>query len=622
MVDMWDYIKKYDVISFDIFDTLVKRNAAHPKDIFDIVEYEFNQNNNEKISDFRNARSEAEKRARLNTLKEEITLEEIYHNFSQYPEGTLKKLIQLEVDTEVKYCIPNYNLLDLYKRCLESSKTVILTSDMYLSREVIERILSKCELAGYIKLFLSSEVGLKKGTGSLYDYVLKELDIKPRQMLHIGDGRVTDCLIPRKRGIHTIHIEREQVNTSVLSRKQIYADRYLFPFINNNISRYSGKGDVFRWGYEILGPLLLGFTEWIHDELKANNISNACFLARDMNLILPIYSKLYPDSKAQVQYLEVSRRSIRREYIRSKKNFFSILDTLGRKPYKISELIGTIDISFSELKRKCLQANCNLEDDDIDIIQKNKPLSKTINEQILNLLDKPDYTSEYLQQFELYSQNDIALIDIGWHGTIQNMLESITGNKYLGLYLGNTIRSSFETMESKGYWFSNTDESESIYQMSIVGILEVALFPNIGTTVGYKVDDNGTILPLYADCEAADFSTIKHFQDGALKFIDDYLQYRNTDERIDANQAMAAYVQLAYRPSIKQAKVFSDLMYEDGKTNKLAIVNSWSCYLRHPKMLLKDYEKSKWKEGFIKQLFPFMTKPDKIDRAIKARYLK
>lgn len=622
MLYIWERIKKYDVISFDIFDTLVKRNVAHPKDIFDIVENTFNKNNDKKIKGFRNERIEAEKKARLKTVREEITLSEIYQNFTQYSDIHIKKLSEIEVSTEIKYCTPNYYILDLYKKCLESSKIVILTSDMYLPRNTIDEILSKCGICGYTKLFLSSEIGLQKGKGSLYKYILKDLKIKPSQMVHIGDGKVTDYLIPKRQGIYAIHIEREKVNTDVIDRKQIYSNSQIFPFINNNILKYYNKDYAFRLGYEVLGPLLLGFTEWIHSELKLNNVSNACFLARDMNLIMPIYSRLYPDTKIECKYLEVSRKSLRREYVRKKKDFLSVMDTLGRRRYKISELLETMDIPFSELKNNCLKISCSIKDDYIDKIQKDKYLYKKISEQVLRLLNRQDYISEYLKQFNLYSQENTAIIDIGWHGTLQNMLESITGNKYLGLYLGNTIRSNFETMKSEGYWFNNTNELESIYKMSIVGILEIALFPNIGTTTGYKMDRDGEIKPIYAECEASDFSVIYNFQEGALRFIDDYMEYRDEEAIINADDAMKAYIKFAFRPTLKQAKLFSNLMYEDGKTKKLAEVKGWRFYIKNPYMLVKDYKESKWKEGFIKQLFPFIGRPDKIDKIIKARNFK
>ena len=34
----WKFISKYEVISFDIFDTLIKRNVYQPGNIFDCIE--------------------------------------------------------------------------------------------------------------------------------------------------------------------------------------------------------------------------------------------------------------------------------------------------------------------------------------------------------------------------------------------------------------------------------------------------------------------------------------------------------------------------------------------------------------------------------------------------------
>ena len=73
-------IDGHDVISFDIFDTLIKRNCYKPTDIFEIVEIQYNQTNkNNKIQDFKNIRINAEKNARnKNKNSEDITIDEIY----------------------------------------------------------------------------------------------------------------------------------------------------------------------------------------------------------------------------------------------------------------------------------------------------------------------------------------------------------------------------------------------------------------------------------------------------------------------------------------------------------------------------------------------------------------
>ena len=50
-------IDSHDVVSFDIFDTLIKRNCMYPTDVFQIVENRFNlDNNKDKIENFKTIR--------------------------------------------------------------------------------------------------------------------------------------------------------------------------------------------------------------------------------------------------------------------------------------------------------------------------------------------------------------------------------------------------------------------------------------------------------------------------------------------------------------------------------------------------------------------------------------
>ena len=60
-----EMIEKAEIVSFDIFDTLIVRNCIEPHEVFDIVEFRYNRENNKnKIEGFRRYRLEAEKEAR------------------------------------------------------------------------------------------------------------------------------------------------------------------------------------------------------------------------------------------------------------------------------------------------------------------------------------------------------------------------------------------------------------------------------------------------------------------------------------------------------------------------------------------------------------------------------
>ena len=70
-------ILKKEVVSFDVFDTLVCRNCLNPNDIFYYVEKKYNSILDDKISDFKAKRIEAYHQAKKVYEVEEVTLDQI-----------------------------------------------------------------------------------------------------------------------------------------------------------------------------------------------------------------------------------------------------------------------------------------------------------------------------------------------------------------------------------------------------------------------------------------------------------------------------------------------------------------------------------------------------------------
>ena len=48
-INKWNKIAEYKYISFDIFDTLIKRNVRYPAEIFERVEENYNRKNHDRI---------------------------------------------------------------------------------------------------------------------------------------------------------------------------------------------------------------------------------------------------------------------------------------------------------------------------------------------------------------------------------------------------------------------------------------------------------------------------------------------------------------------------------------------------------------------------------------------
>ena len=183
---LYKKIRDYNYVSFDIFDTLVKRNVEEPTDIYSIMEKFVG-------SGFRTKRIEAEKRARSELGKTEVTIEDIY---SYFPKEDRRNLIDLELETEIKSIVPNLPLVEVYRKCLEAGKTVFITSDMYWTEDAVKMLLERNGVTGYKTLYLSSSQQRVKSDGSLFKYLLEVEGLKPEQIVHIGDSRKGDCEEP------------------------------------------------------------------------------------------------------------------------------------------------------------------------------------------------------------------------------------------------------------------------------------------------------------------------------------------------------------------------------------------------------------------------------------------
>lgn len=191
-----------ELVTFDIFDTLVLRSCQEPAAIFDIVEERWNKEHEDMpIAGFRAKRMDAERKARLAAGSSvEVTVEDIYAYVSCGQEGMRTELMRLEESCEYDVCMPNQKLVALFHE-VSRNRRVAIVSDMYLPSTIIVNILNKCGIEGYEKLYVSSDCGAMKRNGRLFGLVLSELGVEPARALHIGDHALADYLAPKMMGL-------------------------------------------------------------------------------------------------------------------------------------------------------------------------------------------------------------------------------------------------------------------------------------------------------------------------------------------------------------------------------------------------------------------------------------
>jgi HAD superfamily hydrolase (TIGR01549 family) len=111
-----------------------------------------------------------------------------------------------EIDLELEYCYANSYMLEVFNILKENNKTIIATSDMYLPKEIIEKILLKNGFNGFDKIFVSNEYKCNKGDGKLFNIVKKMY--KNKKFIHIGDNYFADVLGAKKVKIDSYYYQR------------------------------------------------------------------------------------------------------------------------------------------------------------------------------------------------------------------------------------------------------------------------------------------------------------------------------------------------------------------------------------------------------------------------------
>lgn len=602
-------ISKYDYVSFDIFDTLIKRNFSEPKDIFKYIEINF------KVDDFYNKRIEAERNLRLRA-KEEISLNDIYDELKKnYDEKNinLDYVKKVEIETEINCCVLNKSIYNIYKYCRENKKKIIITSDMYLPIEVIKLILEKNNIY-FDEIFLSSDIGLTKKSGNLYRYILESLKINGKQLIHIGDNFKSDYLNAKKSKISSIKISQHKIDIKHFDNISNLDEKILKYTINNQIDKKNGY--FYNCGYSIMGPLLLCFCLWLKEKVKNDKISKLLFLSRDGLIIKKAYDKLFKE--ANTEYFYASRRAL---IIPSLKYYNSIEAMMNNmfleKNVTIKSLIKALGLNFNDKNIKKIIKNYEVHLEDIINTEKlfashskysyffNELYEMVVKESKVENIAFLKYFNEILGN----DKNKVGIVDIGWFGNMQNALEKILSNEkeaieiygyYVGLVPDNNNQDRYNMC---GFLFDKYHSCDlHKYEKRFNAVFETMFLASHGSLKKYFLDNNKVKLQFskYENLNKVD--CLKDFQNGALEFIDFWCKQKLY---ININNINIFNIinHFGSSPNYEDVINWGNLKFESGVyENYIAKPRSILYYMLKPNKLIKDFNECFWKIGFLKRI--------------------
>ena len=298
------FLRDVNIVSFDIFDTLLIRPFRQPVDLFLYIEKKY------KVPGFKERRMRCEEYARSHARNSEVTINQIYNEMGK----NWAFLKNIELLTEKELIRPNPVVKQYYEEAKKLGRRIICVTDTYFSNDYLSELLKGNGYDDIEMVFISSEYGKSKGTG-LYEEVINACEIEANKVLHIGDNKEADYEIPKRYGLKTIHIPKL---TSLFDEMPSNA-KYLFFFGSNyslattayaaQLSKYrsivSTTGSAYTdLGYCLGGPLALSYVNVIYHSVINYNLDGLFFVARDGFILKKIYDKYY-----------VQKRPINTEYV-------------------------------------------------------------------------------------------------------------------------------------------------------------------------------------------------------------------------------------------------------------------------------------------------------------------
>lgn len=414
-------ILKYQVITFDIFDTLLVRNVYRPRDIFGVID-KLTENLPFVFSKMRVAAEDSF------AVGENPSVEEIYDKLQELTgidQKTKTSLKEKEINLEKRFLHRREKMCELFEFAMNEGKSVYLISDMYFGKEILEAILLGCGISGFKTIYISCEEKLAKQEG-LFDRFLEKEGCRAEDCLHIGDNFYSDILAAKKAGMSAFQIysPRDMLENGVYSgaisecnsiEESIVLGKFAREAYENPFGAYDERGRVVvseaqKVAGLFVAPVITKYMCWLSNNVQEDGTELVVFPSRDGFLLMRLYEKLMQDKKLPPAiYLYTSRRAALAAATKTEKDIACVMDFSHGKDWAdlLKSRFGIEKVVPKEEATEVILEACKAE--------------------------RKAYV-EYLEEVGIGKFDKIAFVDFMAMGTVQEALQRVMDKKFKGYY--------------------------------------------------------------------------------------------------------------------------------------------------------------------------------------------
>ena len=358
----------------------------------------------------------------------------------------------------------------------------------------------------------------------------------------------------------------------------------------------------YEFGNIAFGPILLSFSKWLLNSLKEKKINKVYFFARDGFVMKQAFDIINDDENIKSYYFYASRRSIIVPSLWTLNSYDEIFDSIAFSE-KITLKSFLKKIGLDDLKIEYVCENYGIEDNktySIQEIRKNSDFMSNIFPLVVENSKKEwESFKSYISSIDF--KDKVAIVDIGWNGTMQRAIEKLLPEVDINGYYMCLVPKA-EIYDPKKYhgFISDCTHDEELYNKLyfFISIFEFMFLAQHGSVKRFA--DSSKMVELYEyeyeNTEEKEYA--QKLQSGAIQFVE-------KEKSLDFSnyEAMENIYKILLSPKLYDAKAFGDLLFLDNDVEYIAKPKKLGYYIFHFNDFKQDIRRATWKIGFLKRLF-------------------
>lgn len=651
----------YDMISFDYFDTLASRNISLPAIQDMTARYgailagavcpELRRN---ALRHSRSWFAETLKHHYMSLsndgFRNEVALDDLFDRVLKdyVPEQGLRtslvdKIVRYETALECLVLQPHPDFIALIRFLKASGKTVILTSDMYLSRDAIIQVLKHQGIHDlFDRVYVSSTSRVTKHSGALFKQIDQQSTFSGKSRFHVGDNYNNDCVQPRKNGWSALHFFQPDYEAT----RQKLDLEYRFGQTSEDARFQTFQNAYCRGGIpsslRMLSATFAIFVRRLIERAHMRQVDALYFLTRDGTIFHDIAQAFLDSPHGQgllegtnVEIMAVNRRSgVLLEY--------PGLDDLGWLTFNVSYLkdspvslrtimktfavtvddLGQLSPRDMRLVKRCLQTR-QVMDLSMENLAKRPQIRQALDQALQH---KKEQARSYLKQKGLLDpKKSILLVDIGYSGTALKSISRLlfqeqvapgsaeardvgarvelsmfAGNRFLGNNLGQMHP---KCHLDDGVIINSETAGGRALGINFSWLEPLCLDRSLGTLQGYRADDAGLLEPVFNPAvEDPDFIALRRdILRSAQEYFDLSVQSNIDLDRLD-DRMTEAMIDTFVKPSRQTVAMVKTHLHHVGNADSEYTSPVRKISLRH---LVRDISQvlaaDQWAQGSLRE---------------------